>query len=240
MGSGLCCIGSVPRPFLLPLSILCLALCCSFGRFIRTAEAYKNYTVGGDLGWFDKLEKPKVDYQKWADAFNFTLGDFLIFHTDRNHSVVQTYNATTYKSCSIDDALETDTDIWSSSDGPDSNDATINVPLVKEGPNYFFSSDYDGEQCANGQKFQIAVEHGEGLPPSLRPEAPGPAAAGGDDGSAPDTNLQDNFDHPKDVQAVKGAEPSGAAARGGLRCLTAGALVVAVALVQRGAVGWVG
>ena len=38
---------------------------------------YKNYTVGGDLGWFDKLEKPTVDYQKWASSKTFSLGDFL-------------------------------------------------------------------------------------------------------------------------------------------------------------------
>lgn len=38
---------------------------------------YKNYTVGDDIGWFDKLEKSSVDYQKWASSKTFSLGDFL-------------------------------------------------------------------------------------------------------------------------------------------------------------------
>lgn len=41
------------------------------------ADAYKNYTVGESLGWYDVLEAPKADYQKWASHKNFSLGDFL-------------------------------------------------------------------------------------------------------------------------------------------------------------------
>lgn len=44
---------------------------------LGAVAGYKNYTVGGDLGWFDKLEKPTVDYQKWASSKTFSLGDFL-------------------------------------------------------------------------------------------------------------------------------------------------------------------
>jgi hypothetical protein len=40
-------------------------------------EAYENYTVGDELGWYDQLEVSGVDYQKWADGKNFSLGDFL-------------------------------------------------------------------------------------------------------------------------------------------------------------------
>lgn len=43
----------------------------------KGVEAYKNYTVGDSLGWFDNLRVPDVNYQKWADSKNFTLGDFL-------------------------------------------------------------------------------------------------------------------------------------------------------------------
>lgn len=44
----------------------------------RGAEAYRNYTVGGDKGWYDGLTLPGVDYQEWADGIkNFSLGDFL-------------------------------------------------------------------------------------------------------------------------------------------------------------------
>lgn len=45
--------------------------------FSGSVGAYKNYTVGGDLGWYDSTEKANVDYQKWADGKNFSLGDFL-------------------------------------------------------------------------------------------------------------------------------------------------------------------
>lgn len=40
-------------------------------------EGYKNYTVGDSLGWYDSLENPKIDYQKWAAGKTFGLGDFL-------------------------------------------------------------------------------------------------------------------------------------------------------------------
>lgn len=43
----------------------------------RGADAYKNYTVGDDKGWYDGLTLPGVDYQAWADGKNFSLGDFL-------------------------------------------------------------------------------------------------------------------------------------------------------------------
>lgn len=76
------------------------------------------------------------------------------------------------------------------------------VPLLKEGPTYFFSSDYDGEQCENGQRFSINVTHGQGLPPSLReptPGAPGPVSRESGDDTVPDTTVPANFDHPKDI-----------------------------------------
>ena len=43
----------------------------------RGADAYKNYTVADDKGWYDGLTLPGVDYQAWADGKNFSLGDFL-------------------------------------------------------------------------------------------------------------------------------------------------------------------
>lgn len=45
-----------------------------------SVEAYKNYTVGDALGWYDKLGKPSVNYQKWVAGKNFSLGDFLSKH----------------------------------------------------------------------------------------------------------------------------------------------------------------
>ena len=52
--------------------VVVVVLCLS-----GSARAYKNYTVGDSLGWFDNLEKADVDYQKWASDKEFSLGDFL-------------------------------------------------------------------------------------------------------------------------------------------------------------------
>lgn len=185
----------------------------------RSAEAYKNYTVGDSSGWYDNTEKPGVDFQKWADAKNFSLGDFLIFNTNTNHSVVQTYNATTYKLCDYDDASDNDTIQWSNADP--SNTATrpitVAVPLLKEGKTFFFSGDYDGDQCINGLRFSITVSHGQGLPKSLQDPSddqdgsPGPVApqtGDSDSETAPDTIVPSNFDHPKEVPEADDSDRS--------------------------------
>lgn len=194
--------------------MLCFALfllCLIGGGGIQRGEAYKNYTVGDSLGWFDNLEKPSVDYDKWVSGMTFSLGDFLLFNTDSNHSVTQTHNFTTYSTC---DSQGDDNIQWSSID-PNSTEVlpvTVPVPLLKEGPTYFFSGDYDGEQCMHGQKFEINVTHGQGLPPSLRDDpdlatgpttadaAPGPNNPDAGDDSTPDT-ISSNYDfsHPKKV-----------------------------------------
>ncbi|KAL6598830.1 hypothetical protein ACP70R_046090 [Stipagrostis hirtigluma subsp. patula] len=165
----------------------------------RGGDAYKNYTVGDDKGWYDGLT-PGVDYQAWADGIkNFSLGDFLIFNTDKNHSVVQTRNGTLYKSCDYNDSGPDDTVEWSFGAPEFSKDAvTVAVPLLKEGRIYFFSGNYDGEQCENGQRFGIDVAHGQGLPPDLRPpaaDAPGPSAGP----AAADGAAVLDFSHPKNV-----------------------------------------
>ncbi|KAM0997140.1 hypothetical protein ACFX13_007090 [Malus domestica] len=197
--------------FLLLLLLLPLVIPSFSG--ISGVEAYKNYTVGDSSGWYES-----VNYQKWVAAKTFSLGDFLIFNTDTNHSVVQTYNLTTYKLCDYDDALENDTMQWSAADPSNTavREVSVAVPLVKQGMNYFFSGDYDGGQCKNGQHFKISVTHGQGLPKSLQSpttptqdQSPGPATAsspggspspggdGSDDGSVPDTLVPASFDHPK-------------------------------------------
>lgn len=162
------------------------------------ADAYKNYTVGDDKGWYDGLSLPGVDYQAWADGKNFSLGDFLIFNTDKNHSVVQTRNVTLYESCDYNDSGPDDTVEWAAAPPEFSKDAvTVAVPLLDEGRAYFFSGNYDGEQCESGQRFAVDVAHGQGLPPDLRPpvaDAPAPSSAGPADGAA-----ALDFSHPKNV-----------------------------------------
>ncbi|CAN1145232.1 Lamin-like protein [Linum perenne] len=165
--------------------------------------AYKNYTVGDSLGWYDISEKPNADYQKWADSHNFSLGDFLVFNTNTNHSVIQTYNLTTYQQCDYDNSQQIDTTQWSSGDPSNTatNPVTVAVPLLKEGPNFFFSGDYDGDQCRSGQRFKIAVAHGKGLPDSLKPpseQAPAPNSEDvNNEDSAPETTVPADFTHPK-------------------------------------------
>ncbi|KQK03975.1 blue copper protein [Brachypodium distachyon] len=161
-------------------------------------EGYKNYTVGEGKGWYDG---GAVDYQAWADGYNFSLGDFLIFNTDKNHSVVQTRNETLYKSCDYENSGPEDTVDWSAAPEFSKDAVTAAVPLLKEGDTYFFSGNYDGEQCLGGQRFAIAVAHGQGLPPDLRPpsaEASGPAPGPEAQGIA-DAVPAFDFSHPKNV-----------------------------------------
>lgn len=129
---------------------------------------------------------------------------FAVFNTDNNHTVVQTYNSTIYTLCDDTNALDNDTIQYASPDPSASavHPVSVGVPLLKVGPTYFFSSDYDGEQCENGQRFSINVTQGQGLPPSLRTpseDAPGPVSQQSGDDTVPETMVPANFDHPKDI-----------------------------------------
>lgn len=141
--------------------------------------------------------------------------NFAVFNTDNNHSVIQTYNFTTYKSCDYDNALDNDTVQWSSADSSSTSTFPVSmaVPLRKVGTTYFFSSDYDGEQCQNGQHFKINVMYGQGLPRSLRDPSDDDSLApispiSGDEESVPDTLVPSSFDHPRDVSTDDSPEPS--------------------------------
>lgn len=103
---------------------------------------------------------------------------------------------------------------WSAGDpSADSHPVSVAVPLVKEGMTYFFSGDYDGEQCKHGQHFKINVTHGQGLRPSLRSsstESPGPASASdNNDDSAPDTVIPSNFNNPQNEKGDDVDQESG-------------------------------
>lgn len=128
-----------------------------------------------------------------------------VFNTDTNHSVIQTYNLTTYKNCDYNDAEEDDTIHWSTLEpAVTTQEASIAVPLLKEGMTYFFSGDYDGEQCKHGQQFKINVTHGQGLPNSLKSSTDSPAPSSpADDDSAPDTVIPSNFNKPVEGDDVK-------------------------------------
>ncbi|GAB2271628.1 hypothetical protein Dimus_006459 [Dionaea muscipula] len=141
------------------------------------AAAYTNHTVGGSAGWFFNVttNSSSANYSVWAANQTFNLGDFLVFNTNTNETVVQTYNETTYDSCTADDASDSNTFIYDSGSSTFGKAQIINVPLTNQGPNYFFSdAGDDGVQCEKGMRFQIQVNHGLGLPPSLNQPPPPP------------------------------------------------------------------
>ncbi|RZC73063.1 hypothetical protein C5167_048542 [Papaver somniferum] len=140
---------------------------------IPSSESYTNHTVGGASGWYFNRSSNKsiTDYSKWASGKTFNLGDYLIFDTNTNQTVIQTYNETAYKICNADD---TDAATVYSGGAEIGKQVVLSVALIIEGDNYFFSSADDGAQCQKGMAFKIDVEHGVGLPPSLNQPPPPP------------------------------------------------------------------
>ncbi|KAK4801530.1 hypothetical protein SAY86_022017 [Trapa natans] len=153
-----------------------LATAALFVLLIATATAYSNYTVGGDSGWFFNVttNTSSANFSSWAASNTFSLGDFLIFNTNTNQTVVLTYNLTTYKACNTDDASDADTFHYDSGNSVFAKKISIPVPLTNEGLNYFFSDIDGGVQCLNGMQFAIDVKYGAGLPPSLNQPPPPP------------------------------------------------------------------
>lgn len=140
------------------------------------ATGYINHTVGGAAGWFfdTTTNKPSADYSAWTGTQTFNLGDYLIFNTNSNQTVIQTYNETTYRNCSMDDASDTDTFQYQGGSDSFGKPLTVAVPLTIEGPQYFFSDADDGLPCLHGMAFEIKVGHGLGLPPNLNQPPPPP------------------------------------------------------------------
>ncbi|KAM0855318.1 hypothetical protein ACQ4PT_049846 [Festuca glaucescens] len=141
--------------------------------------AYRNHTVGGADGWFFNATSNSTsgNYSSWAATETFYLGDYLIFQTNDNSSVVLTSNATTYTLCdpSEDDGLETYIYSGGGGGGGGTEETkAIAAPLLYEGTNYFFSEADGGSQCQQGMRFEIKVGYGRGLPPDLAHPPPPP------------------------------------------------------------------
>ncbi|GJM95718.1 hypothetical protein PR202_ga12495 [Eleusine coracana subsp. coracana] len=143
------------------------------------APAYRNHTVGETHGWFfdAKTNTSSGNYSDWANGETFYLGDYLIFKTNDNSSVVHTTNATSYSLCDASEDDSPETFIYGGGGGggggPEEG-RTVPVALVEEGSNYFFSEADAGVQCQQGMRFEIKVQHGQGLPPSLKNPPPAP------------------------------------------------------------------
>ncbi|XP_009776438.1 early nodulin-like protein 18 [Nicotiana tabacum] len=142
----------------------------------QSTAKYTNHTVGGPAGWFYNIntKKTSADYSAWAAKQTFNLGDYLIFSTNTNQTVIQTYNETTYRNCSMDDASDDDTFQYQGGSNEFGEAMTVAVPLTIEGAQYYFSDADDGTQCLNGMAFEIKVGHGIGLPPNLNQPPPPP------------------------------------------------------------------
>ncbi|KZV16516.1 cucumber peeling cupredoxin-like [Dorcoceras hygrometricum] len=170
------------------LSIFAVAL------LINAAEAYTNYTVGDAAGWFfnSTTKKASAKYDAWAANKTFNLGDYLIFNTNSNQSVIQTYNETTYKNCTTDYSSDSDTFKYNGGVDQFGVPSIIAVPLTILGTQYYFSDASDGEQCRHGLAFKIKVNRGLGLPPSLNQPPPPPYSrppAPADEGQSPPTTV---------------------------------------------------
>ncbi|KAK3194954.1 hypothetical protein Dsin_026264 [Dipteronia sinensis] len=176
---------------LLHLTVIALLITAAASE--TPATAYANHTVGGDAGWlFDaNTSKPTTNYTSWAANQTFNLGDYLIFNTNTNQSVIQTYSETTFHSCSTEDASDNDTLHYNGGETEFGKSLTIPVPLTITGPNYFFSDVAEGVQCKSGMAFEISVNHGLGLPPSLNQPPPPPYVAppGPDDAQSPPITI---------------------------------------------------
>ncbi|KAF8666386.1 hypothetical protein HU200_053492 [Digitaria exilis] len=155
------------------------------------APAYRNITVGGADGWFfdAKTNSTSGNYSVWANGETFYLGDFLSMSSLPRFTILPlllcqldtllfpTTNVTTYNLCDPSDDLAPTTSIYGGGGGGGGGveeNNTVAIPLVTEGTNYFFSDADGGAQCQKGMHFQIKVEHGQGLPPSLKGAPPAP------------------------------------------------------------------
>lgn len=162
------------------LTVIALSIAAAAAQSATPAATqYNNYTVGGPAGWMfnTATNASAANYPHWAANITFNLGDYLIFNTTTNETVIQTYNLTTYQSCSTDDAVDTDTFQYGGGDDDFNLPEVISVPLTQVGPNYFFSDAFGGIQCEQGLAFGIVVHYGLGLPPSLNQPPPPPYTA---------------------------------------------------------------
>ncbi|CAA7396266.1 unnamed protein product [Spirodela intermedia] len=165
------------------VALMVVALAAA-GASADSFQPYTNHTVGGAAGWvFNAVsKKASTDYSAWASKRSFFVGDYLIFTNNGNSTVIQTYNRTTYRLCSLDQDYGNLTSQWTSDaadgGGAGSGGDLIPVPLTEDGGNYFFSSADGGAQCRNGMKFHIVVLHRQGQPsPSPSPAASPPSVS---------------------------------------------------------------
>ncbi|XP_038886132.1 mavicyanin [Benincasa hispida] len=104
--------------------------------------ADQRHVVGGSQGW-----QESVDFDSWASAQTFKVGDQIVFKYDSGlHSVVELPDESSYKKCDIGNSVET------KSSG---NDA---IKLTKSGTRYFACGTIG--HCSQGMKVKIHIATG--------------------------------------------------------------------------------
>ncbi|KAG6558167.1 hypothetical protein Mapa_000350 [Marchantia paleacea] len=129
----------------------------------------EEFIVGGDSGWVLPVQANAIgnNYTTWADSYNFTVGDSLVFtYNKESHSVLQV-SGTAFADCTTSDPIKS----W--------KDGNTTVSLTTEGRMWFICG--TPGHCLSGQKFKITVlasaapaSGGEAIPP-----APAPSSAAG-------------------------------------------------------------
>ncbi|BBH02425.1 early nodulin-like protein 18 [Prunus dulcis] len=131
----------------------------------------------------------------------------MVFNTDTNHSVVQTYNLTTYKLCDYDDAQENDTIQWSSADPSNTASHPVSVEAITTASN--------ARMASTLRSTSLMAKACQELTGTGRTESvPGPASgpqSGNDEDSVPETIVPSNFDHPHEDDTEE-KNPSGSVA----------------------------
>ncbi|XP_065036543.1 chemocyanin-like [Musa acuminata AAA Group] len=114
-----------------------------------------SYTVGDAEGWTYGL-----DYQRWAQKYNFTVGDALLFSYIRGQHDVYRVVEDTFRSCDVSSGVVS---------SYDSGNDVVNLTRAAK---YWFLCNVKGH-CRGGMRFGITVARAS------------PSPSGGGDGESP-------------------------------------------------------
>ncbi|XP_057800729.1 mavicyanin [Salvia miltiorrhiza] len=141
--------------------------------FLRQALAAK-HSVGGSQGWDES-----ADFDSWASAQTFKVGDELEFKYSQLHSVAELPNESAFKNCDISVASNS------------LNDGDSKVKLTKPGTRYFACG--TSGHCEQGMKVKITTVAADASPSSPTGASTTPAATTQSSSAAPRHQLLNFF-----------------------------------------------